>query len=62
METYKVAVCRFGHVMIMADSEEEAKQKVSKFSTEQVQWLQPVKREPPFLILYAESMADKSCR
>ncbi|MFT4105533.1 MAG: hypothetical protein QM657_07230 [Lacrimispora sp.] len=59
METYKVTVCRFGHVMITADSEEDAKQKVSNFLPEQIQWLQPEMREPPFLILYAESMSGK---
>ncbi|GLC80943.1 hypothetical protein [Lacrimispora brassicae] len=55
MKAYKVTVCRFGHVIITADSEEDAKQKVSKFAPEQVQWLQTVKQEPSFLILYAET-------
>jgi len=54
MRDYKVTVCRIGHAIVKADSEEEAKMLVSGLLPEQVQWLLPEPQDPPFLVTYVE--------
>ena len=59
MESYKITVCRFGHVMVMADSEEDAKRKGYKLSLEQIQWIKTGEKEPLFLIIYIENGTEE---
>lgn len=54
MKTFKVTVCRFGHAVVMAESEAEAKEMVSGFEVEQIYWLGKEEQMPPFLVTYAE--------
>lgn len=54
MKTFKVTVCQFGHAIVTADSEEDAKEKVGRFTTEQIQWMGDENTSSPFLVTYAE--------
>lgn len=58
MRAFKVAVCRFGHAVVMAESEAEAKEMVSEFEAEHIQWMGKEKEMPPFLVTYAEVQRD----
>ena len=51
MENYRVTVCRFGHVTVEAESEEEAKNYVNGLMPEQICWNG---QTAPFLVVYAE--------
>lgn len=58
MSVFKVAVCRFGHAVVMAESEAEAKEMVSKFEAEHIHWMGKEEEMPPFLVTYAEVQRD----
>lgn len=54
MNVYKVTVCRFGNVVVKADSENEAKDLVQNFLPEQINWNDQNDKMPLFLVAYAE--------
>lgn len=54
MVPYKVTVCQFGHAIVMAESEEDAKRKVSDFNPEQITWHTQGENAAGFLVTYAE--------
>lgn len=58
MRAFKVAVCRFGHAVVMAESEAEAKEMVSEFEAEHIHWMGKEKEMPSFLVTYAEVQRD----
>lgn len=58
MRAFKVTVCRFGHAVVMAESEAEAKEMVSGFEAEHIHWLGKEEQMPPFLVTYAEAQRD----
>jgi len=58
MRDYKVTICRVGHAIVKADSEEEAKTLASGLLPEQIQWLLPEPQAPPFLVTYVELVEE----
>ena len=54
MKQYQVTVCRFGTVLVEADSEEAAKETATKLSPEMSQWFGEQDDNQPFLVTYAE--------
>lgn len=54
MKQYQVTVCRFGTVLVEADSEEAAKETATKLSPEMIQWFGEQDDNQPFLVTYAE--------
>lgn len=54
MKAFKVTVCRFGHVIVRAESEAEAKEMVSGYAVEQIHWMGKEEQMSPFLVTYAE--------
>ena len=54
MKQYQVTECRFGTVLVEADSEEAAKETATKLSPEMIQWFGEQDDNQPFLVTYAE--------
>lgn len=54
MERYKVTVCRFGHVMVEAESEEAARKHADELMPEQICWKEKSGQTSPFIVVYAE--------
>ena len=54
MKQYQVTVCRFGAVLVEADSEREAKEKAAALSPSDLQWYGDGDGRQPFLVTYAE--------
>lgn len=54
MDRYKVKVCRFGHVTVEAESEEEARKYADKLTPEQICWNGQGGQMSPFIVVYAE--------
>ena len=54
LKQYQVTVCRFGTVLVEADSEEAAKETAAKLSPEMIQWFGEQDDNQPFLVTYAE--------
>lgn len=54
MKWYQVTVCRFGTVLVEADSEAAAKETAAKLSPEVIQWFGEQDNYRPFLVTYAE--------
>ncbi len=54
MKQYQVTVCRFGTVLVKADSEEAAKKAAANLSPEKIKWFGEQDDNQPFLVTYAE--------
>lgn len=54
MRTYKVAVCRLGYAMVLAESEEEAIRRAKGLALEEIYWLGRQEQMEPFIVTYAE--------
>ena len=54
LKQYQVTVCRFGAVLVEADSEREAKEKAAALSPSDLQWYGDGDGRQPFLVTYAE--------
>lgn len=39
MKTYRATILRFGHVLVQAETENEAKEKAGKIPEQEIQWL-----------------------
>ena len=57
LKQYQVTVCRFGTVVVKAESEEDAKAAAAKRRPEEIQWCGEKDHKPPFLVTYAEPLA-----
>lgn len=57
LKQYQVTVCRFGTVVVEAESEDEAKKMAAKRRPEEIQWFGERDDKPPFLVTYAEPLA-----
>ena len=56
LKQYQVTVCRFGTVVVEAESEEDAKTAAAKRRPEEIQWFGEKDHKPSFLVTYAEPL------